>query len=166
MKNNEDFDNVEEIIYEIHSTAKEKGFWDSMDSIVSKVNSLVGIKNGDIEFTEEEAIQIRKAFIAQKIMLIVSELGEGIESDRKSEYSEWENFSELYAELLIQTGDEDKAFKTSFEDCIKDTFEDEIADAIIRIFDLTYKEGIDIMKHIQYKMKYNKSRDRLHGKEY
>lgn len=53
-----------------------------------------------------------------------------------------------------------------FETYIKDTFEDELADTVIRILDLCGARGIDIERHINLKLKYNRSRERMHGKAY
>ncbi|MGJ7024958.1 hypothetical protein [Petrimonas sulfuriphila] len=92
------------------------------------------------------------------LMLCVSELSEAMEADRNG----------LYADLeLIEKDKEDFIdFKWSFENSIKDTFEDELADTIIRILDLCGAKGIDIEKHIELKMKYNATRERMHGKKY
>ena len=92
------------------------------------------------------------------LMLCVSELAEAMEADRNG----------LYADLeLIEKDKEDFIdFKWSFENSIKDTFEDELADTIIRILDICGARGIDIDKHIELKMKYNATRERLHGKKY
>lgn len=92
------------------------------------------------------------------LMLCVSELAEAMEADRNG----------LYADLeLIEKDKEDFIdFKWSFENSIKDTFEDELADTIIRILDLCGAKGIDIEKHIELKMKYNQTRERMHGKKY
>jgi NTP pyrophosphatase (non-canonical NTP hydrolase) len=49
---------------------------------------------------------------------------------------------------------------------VKDTFEDELADAAIRIFDLAHSKGIDLQKHIEAKMRYNATREHMHGKKY
>jgi hypothetical protein len=38
--------------------------------------------------------------------------------------------------------------------------------AIIRILDICGSRGIDIDKHIELKMKYNATRERMHGKKY
>ncbi|WP_332457502.1 hypothetical protein [Petrimonas sp.] len=92
------------------------------------------------------------------LMLCVSELAEAMEADRKDRYADLE---------LIEKDKEDFIdFKWSFENSIKDTFEDELADTIIRILDLCGAKGIDIEKHIELKMKYNATRERMHGKEY
>jgi NTP pyrophosphatase (non-canonical NTP hydrolase) len=53
-----------------------------------------------------------------------------------------------------------------FEALIKDTVEDELADVIIRALDLCGHLGIDIEKHVELKMQYNKSREYKHGKNY
>jgi len=90
------------------------------------------------------------------LMLCVSELAEAMEADRKNRYS-----GKIVEEFEI--GED---FCYEFESCIKDTFEDELADTIIRILDLCGAKGIDIEKHIELKMKYNATRERMHGKKY
>ena len=57
-------------------------------------------------------------------------------------------------------------FSEDFDDAIKDTFEDEIADSVIRLLDMCGGLGIDIDTHIRLKLEYNKTRERLHGKSY
>lgn len=94
------------------------------------------------------------------LMLCVSELSEALEADRKDRFAK----VKLY-EAVDQIGrPSHDAF--SFESTIKDTFEDEIADTIIRLLDLCGARGIDIEKHIELKMKYNATRERMHGKKY
>jgi NTP pyrophosphatase (non-canonical NTP hydrolase) len=53
-----------------------------------------------------------------------------------------------------------------FKAVVKDTFEDEIADTIIRLFDLCGWLGIDIHKHIMLKLNYNSTRPYKHGKAF
>lgn len=144
--------------------------------------------------------------------LIVSELMEAVEADRKCCRADWEAFEKYEGRI---------SFTENFERHIKDTVEDELSDACIRIFDLAgYKDidlefecgktaefnpegmftdkiydtvhvfvgceplnrclaltlkrifamadamGIDIESHINLKMQYNESRQRLHGKKY
>ena len=75
----------------------------------------------------------------------------------------------------MQERDEDKInayikakeeFKKNFEKHIKDTFEDEIADAFMRLMDLCGEYGIDIERHIMMKAMYNEMRPPKHGKAY
>ena len=99
-------------------------------------------------FTENE--------IGTDLMLIVSELGEALEADRKSKYADAQSYR-LAGDTFI---------KENFECFIKDTLEDEIADAIIRLLDFVGRRGIDIDFHITEKLKYNETRAFKHGKNY
>lgn len=92
------------------------------------------------------------------IALIHSELSEAIEAHRKQKRADLDSFT-------IDNGPGDE-FKRSFENHIKDTIEDELADAIIRLLDLAATLDIDIEEHIRLKMDYNKTREYKHGKLY
>ena len=99
------------------------------------------------------------------LMLVTSELAEALEADRKGKRADKQRLivlgthgDKLERNLLL--------FKKVFEGDIKDTFEDEIADAVIRLFDLAEGMNIDLEFHIKHKMAYNKTRERLHGKAY
>jgi len=76
--------------------------------------------------------------VGEMLMLIVSELGEAIEAHRTGN-----------AGLLK-----------------KDTFEDELADTAIRLFDLCGGLGIDLEKQLEWKMSFNQTREVRHGKAY
>lgn len=151
--------------------------------------------------------------------LIVSELMEAVEADRKGKRADIRAFN---TRQFVGRGSKDVtvSYEYNFRLCIKDTVEDELADACIRILDLAgYKNidlqfeaeksdknsqieefteevfkivgtmtiaildlclsyaliqifsladrmGIDIEKHIQLKMEYNASRPYKHGKKY
>ena len=107
---------------------------------------------------------VDKGFYEQKIsigthlMLITSELAEALEADRHSLRARRLSFNE---EL-----NETKDFKLAFKNNIKDSYEDEIADAIIRLLDHCAYRGIDIDWHINQKLKYNSTRAKRHGKKY
>jgi len=93
------------------------------------------------------------------LCLVHSELSEALESDRKSHNTQ----SSLSDVEKIENLE---AFKNVFESEVKNTFEDELADAAIRILDLCAYKGIDIGKHISLKLKYNATRPYKHGKKY
>lgn len=173
---------INEFIREAYQTACEKGFHDE-------------------EHSDEHYL-----------MLIITELSEAVEAHRKGRWADWKGF------------EKEGETKEAFERYIKDTVEDELADACIRIFDLAglanaklivnkindgfdkdldfpvkvfwaiqqsyadvtwydlleqplsyllyniicmakdYK--IDLERHIREKMRYNKTRGKMHGKKY
>lgn len=127
---------------EIHQDAKRKGFWDS----------------------ERETGTL--------LMLCVSELSEALEADRKGRKNMLKTFERdmEFARLNHDNFTPDDInydwIVNRFETTIKDTFEDELADTVIRILDLCGARGIDLEKHINLKLKYNRSRERMHGKAY
>lgn len=99
---------VTDWVTECHSRSREKGFWDNDRNV------------------------------GEMLMLIVSELGEAIESHRAGVFG-------------LEK---------------KDTFEDELADTAIRLFDLCGGLGIDLEKQIAWKMSFNQTRGYRHGKSY
>ena len=86
----------------------------------------------------ENGFWAKKRNVGEMLMLIVSELGEAIEAHRKGDFG---------LEL-------------------KDTFEDELADTAIRLFDLCGGLEIDLEKQMKWKINFNKSRKKRHGKAY
>jgi len=86
-----------------------------------------------------------------ELMLIVSELSEALEAFRKDKFV---NKEDLYKHIFD---------KDHFKEKIKDTFEDEIADALIRILDMCGNMNIDITEHVYQKLEYNRTREYKHG---
>lgn len=119
---------IEELQTEIHDNAVRKGFW-------------------------EEPVNI-----AEKLMLIVTEVAEMCEADRKKIRCF------VTPDTYKETSDED--FKLYFQQHIKDTFEDEMADTVIRLLDMAKKLDIPLEAHIRAKMRYNSLRPYKHGKAY
>lgn len=60
----------------------------------------------------------------------------------------------------------EKDFEPWFENHVKDTFEDELADTMIRLLDLCGAMDIDLEWHISQKLKYNRTRVLKHDKGY
>jgi NTP pyrophosphatase (non-canonical NTP hydrolase) len=118
---------IQELVNQCHATALDKGFYDKTNEIIDVLGS-----------HSELVTNYKKSEIAKRLMLITSELGEGMEADRDDNY-----------------GYEKKS-----------SFEDEMADVFIRLFDLCGWMGIDIDRQIKWKMGHNKTREKLHGKQY
>ena len=191
---------LNDLAKEIHQNAKDKGFWD------------LPRNTGEL------------------FMLIISEASEALEAHRKGRRADLKKFALPHNRNVS----DDEWFKISFENCVKDTTADEIADVVIRILDyccvseieikpallsttlisldsenfganlfqicgeiqrageyaiegdvwdianakghihsaltliiqLCERERIDLLKHIELKMKYNATRERMHGKAY
>ena len=132
---------MKNLIAQAHGTAKEKGFWD----------------------TERN--------VSEMLMLIVSELAEAQEALRKNHFADKSAITGLSQDIELEKSDDefqmDKGiWKGLFEDKVKSSFEDEIADVAIRLFDLCGGLNIDLEKHIELKMKYNSMRGYKHGKAF
>jgi len=98
-----------------------------------------------------------------RLMLVVSELSEALEADRTGRHADLAAF-DSDQQPTPRTGCD--PFADKFETHVKDTFEDEIADALIRLLDYAAANDIDIERHIDLKMRYNELRPHKHGKEY
>lgn len=165
------------------------------------------------------------------LMLVITELAEAVEADRKGKYADINGFK--FASSVMNKGRRVHSDVEVYNDYIKGTVEEELADAIIRLLDLaglrdielnigdktmffmtidfcfkyfpesilkicmlpatTYQldarsdkektsnivhamiasifalaeyKDIDLFMHIKMKMKYNQTRERLHGKLY
>jgi NTP pyrophosphatase (non-canonical NTP hydrolase) len=118
---------INQLQFEIHDNAMKKGFW-------------------------EEPVNV-----AEKLMLVVSEVSEMCEADRKN------NRCKVLPQVAIP---DDNDFKDYFEVNVKDTFEDEMADTMIRLLDMAHKFDVPLYDHIISKMRYNSLRPYKHGKKY
>ena len=100
--------------------------------------------------------------IGEMIALIHSEASEALEADRIEKYAEMDET--LWNDM--NNSPEADYFPHAFKEYCKDTFEDELADIMIRVMDLAHYIGIDLEKHIEAKMKFNSLREHKHGKKY
>ena len=136
---------------------------------------------------EQHEMVIAKGFepqpIATNLMLIVTELGEACEADRRNRRADIKSWSSEAPITVQSIADDEILYRKpdghltdketaqqmcvrAFEKHIKDTFEDEIADAFLRLMDLCGEYDIDIEWHIKSKAAYNQTRPIKHGKAY
>lgn len=121
---------------EIHANAKEKGFCDNPREV------------------------------GTMLMLIVSELAEALEADRTGDFCDFSKYEECKKEMDVGIRTSEEIEKYAFEKYIKNTFEDELADVIIRTLSICGYLNIDIERSVLTKIKYNKTREKLHFKKY
>lgn len=132
--------NLNELSKSIHANNEIKGFWD-----------------GGVEAKN----------IGEVLMLIVTEVAEACEADRKNHHAQ-----NMQLSPILETGEMEHVissknrFKDDFEFAVKNSFEDELADIIIRVLDVCGAMNIDIDYHIEQKLKYNSLRPYKHEKAY
>lgn len=128
--------NLNTLAQDIYKANKEKGFWD------------------------------KERNVGELLMLVTSELAEALEADRKEYRFLPYNYNRQIQINMQQGMTLEKAKHEAFGVFCKNSFEDEIADAIIRLLDLSAGLGIDIDWHVEQKLAFNKTRERMHGKKY
>ena len=79
------------------------------------------------------------------LMLIVTEIAEAVNADRKNRYAEVAKFKEWQGNNIpLSEETRIRRFNEDFDAYIKDTVEDELADVVIRCLDLAGLLGIDL----------------------
>ena len=101
----------------------------------------------------------------EMLMLIVSEVAEALEALRKDHYAD-KAAVELLSDDFFARGGTKEEYAEIFRNNVKSSFEDELADVCIRLFDLCGGLDIDLHNHIQLKMAYNSTREHKHGKKF
>ena len=117
---------------EVYQANKAKGFWKYREETPQLIRNFF-----PEEIAEEFAIAVEKAYNAQAIALMHSELSEALEADRK----------DLMDDKLTH----------------RKGLEVELADAVIRIMDFTQGKDMDLDNTIAEKRAYNTTRPYLHG---
>jgi NTP pyrophosphatase (non-canonical NTP hydrolase) len=113
--------------------------------------------------------------IPSKLMLIVSEISEALESYRDPRSDEMIKVPASIVEKLIGQDADEEASDDYLEawNALNDIYgkwilkprglDIELADALIRIFDLAGAKGIDLDAALVRKMEYNRGREKMHG---
>lgn len=83
------------------------------------------------------------------LCLVISELMEAVEADRKDNHADMEYYENRISNSLICRGilpsrPKEKGYERAYRDFIKDTVEEELADACIRLLDLAGLRGYDL----------------------
>lgn len=136
---------INEAAHSIYLANKKQGFW--------------GAEDADPKTSRN---------FGEMLMLVTSELGEAMEAHRKDKFASWDAYNSIIKATPEDATEAESLLlkRQAFKTYIKDSAEDEIADAIIRLLDMAGGLGIDLFRHINAKLDYNSSRPRLHGKTY
>lgn len=89
---------------------------------------------------KEKGFHDKSWSVEHYLMLVVSEIGEAVEADRKVLHSDVERYldeSKFGADVY------DKDTRSPFEKYIKDTVEDELSDVCIRLYDMCGALGVE-----------------------
>ena len=118
------------------TAAASKGFHDDRPKPMRKGATLSGIKEQKARLANWQG---------NKLMLIVSEVAEAQDELRKGHAADF----------------------TYYQDNGKpEGVPSELADVVIRVLDFCYTEGIDLESIIDAKLRFNESREYLHGKRF
>lgn len=145
------------IAKDIYKANIDKGFYNE----INELSKIISTQSPHLLKTLDSLIT------AQRLALITSETSETLESDRKGKVFglPYDNEAEWKRNLLSSEKSND-SFIIAFDNYIKDTEEDEVADQFIRLLDYVGMKNIDIDFHIEAKLKYNSLRPFKHGKKY
>jgi hypothetical protein len=146
------FQALNKLSREVYQNAVDHGFYEAEQEMVNTAGR---------DISKHEILQ--HLVFGQRVALIHSELSEALEADRMNRFASLASFNSK-RQVTPRTGVD--PFKDKFETHIKDTVEDKIADALIRILDLCAANNIDIGTHVRLKMAYNAMRPKMHGKKY
>lgn len=137
---------INKTIKEHHKMMVEKGFYDCPECEGRSFIYVSYPKSSDINNCEERDCKKcngtgkdQNKNTGELLMLIVSELGEALEAHRCGQFADWQSH-----EITLRAVDDhlrkketiDSIKTASFESCIKDSFEDEICDVFLSLFDL------------------------------
>jgi len=153
---------LKELLQLSHQSYEDSGFWKDYDDIKNIMKSNPNI------FSKQQIEQVKYAFISQKLSLIQKEISDSLNSLRtgKNFQSGKENLEKIIemSKNPLEGADPLLYFKGAYITHIKDTFEDELATAFIKLCDLCKKIDLDLEKFIELKLAFNKTRNEKHNK--
>lgn len=97
--------------------------------------------------------------MGERLALIHEEVSEALGADRKGKYCS-------LTPMTVNVITSDDLFAQFYKAEVKGTFEEEMADIVIRVLDMCAYANIDLDGHVEAKMRYNTMRKKYHGKKY
>lgn len=170
-----DFRALTTIAKACHENARFKGFWDCTvcdgkgEAMVTTIAESISV-NVLCPMCDGRGLHRNTG---EMLMLVVSELGEAIEALRNSDV---DAICDKCNGYIADPAEWKKEFSVTSKACLKclgtgraiggSRFAEEAADAIIRLFDLCARRGIDIGAVVEAKFNYNATRPHKHGKDW
>ena len=106
----------------------------------------------------------------ESLMLVVSELSEALEADRQDKWflknHSCAGWKAIFDKACVAEPKDTGTIIDAYISYIKGSVEEEIVDAMIRLFDIAGVWNIDLDFHVKAKMAYNETRPYKHGKKY
>lgn len=135
--------NIKEYIEKAHSAALSKGFYDCPQCEGDGNKKFDGFSEYCVLCQQTGKNQNKN--IGELLMLVVSELGEALEAHRSGKFADQTIFDKILNNEMME-----HTHNRLFELKIKDTFEDELADVFIRLFDLCGYLKLDskVIQHV------------------
>jgi NTP pyrophosphatase (non-canonical NTP hydrolase) len=121
-----------------------------------KMKNLNELRDKAFAYAERQGFHENRLNFGERLMLVVSELAEALEADREGKW----------ACLAIQDFLDPSMPKAEYENRVRGTVQEELADTIIRVADIAGIYKIDLDWHVKAKMAYNQTRPYKHGKKY
>jgi len=120
------------------------------------------IRDEAFAYAEKQGFHEAPFNFGESLMLIVAELSEALEADRKDKWAG--NLGDIPKICFDRISN--KLYPEEYETYVKGSVEEEIADAIMRLCALAGHRKIDLDWHVKAKMAYNSTRPYKHGKKY
>lgn len=111
------------------------------------------------EQAEKSGFHDKPIELGTRLMLIASELAEVLEADREDRYGSHDDAKAV-------RGFHGHDYERRYNEVVKGTVPDELADVLIRTLELCALLNIDVDMRVAMKMRYNALREHKHGKKY
>ena len=116
-------------------------------------------------YAEQNGFHEDPVNFGERLMLVVSECAEALEADRSGKWV-GDLSKVILGDLPLAALTPQSLGEDFYQKYVRGSAEEEIADAMIRLFDIAGIYNINLDWHVQAKMEYNKTRPYKHGKRY
>lgn len=163
------FEGIRSLQKYCYDAARTRGFHDDADALnqaLQEMDAATAESPGD-DVLQQASVLLKNAFrdrVGNRLMLITGEVSEAHEELRKGRAPN-ERYYSAPASLISEVGSVEKALEILHKDGLAkpEGLPSELADALIRILDLSGELKIDLAEVIREKLVFNETRARMHG---